>query len=183
MTGVEANAPISHANDISSSADGKYYSSRGFDRPVGRGGAGWLSRLTYFWVNPLLQKGVECGIKEDTAEAFVDPPNRGYLQAEQFAAAYENMQVWPLTVLQPHLHIQCTCFLSLRMDLQAMAGTCAPQQRGILIYDTSRLGLNVPKRACLSGRARAYLSSDLLCSVKRGSESSRGREICSAGLW
>ena len=93
MTGVEANASISHTND-NGNPHGYYYSSRGFDRPVGRDRAGWLSRLTYFWVNPLLQKGVESKIEEDTAEAFVDPPNRGHLQAEQFAAAYKSMQVW-----------------------------------------------------------------------------------------
>ena len=93
MTDGEAKAPISHANDMGSNASANYYSSRGFDKPVGRGRANWLSRLTYFWVNPLLQKGAECKIHDDTAEAFVDPPNRGYLQAEQFAAAYESMQV------------------------------------------------------------------------------------------
>lgn len=93
MTGLEANAPISHATDVGN-AYGNYYSCRGFHRPVGRGRAGWLSRLTYFWVNPLLQKGVESKIEEDTAEAFVDRPNRGHLQAAQFAAAYKSMQVW-----------------------------------------------------------------------------------------
>ena len=90
---MEAGTPVSHGRGMDSDAERQYYSSRGFDRPVGRGRAGWLSRLTYFWVNPLLRKGAECKIEEDTAEAFVDPPNRGYLQAEQFAAAYESMQV------------------------------------------------------------------------------------------
>ena len=122
MTGVEADAPISHTNGIGSNADGNYYSSRGFERPVGRGRAGWLSRLTYFWVNPLLQKGVQCNIKEDTAEAFVDPPNRGYLQAEQFASAYESMLVCSFHC-PAAVAYQCNALACSRLErcLQALA--------------------------------------------------------------
>lgn len=82
-------------------ASEQYYSERGFSRPVGRRHAGLLSLLTYFWVNPLLNKGAACKIQENTAEAFVDPPNRARLQAEQFSAAYEGMQVHiPFQLLQ-----------------------------------------------------------------------------------
>ena len=71
----------------------QYYRDRGFSRAVGRGHAGILSLLTYYWVNPLLQKGARCDIQENTAEAFVDTQNRARLQAEQFSAAYNRSKV------------------------------------------------------------------------------------------
>ena len=71
----------------------QYYRERGFSRAVGRGHAGILSLLTYYWVNPLLQKGAACDIQENTAEAFVDPQNRARFQAEEFSTAYQRAKV------------------------------------------------------------------------------------------
>ncbi len=79
--------------DSTREGDEQYYSSRGFARPVGRGNAGLFSLLTYYWVNPLLDKGAKCELQEDTGEAFVDRPNRGSIQAQQFSAAYDTMRV------------------------------------------------------------------------------------------
>ena len=93
MRAVNAEALPCDASEMGNDANEEYYGSRGFSRPVGRGRAGFLSKLTYFWVNPLLQKGAACKIEEHTAEAFVDAPNRGYLQAKQFSAAYKDTQV------------------------------------------------------------------------------------------
>ncbi len=93
MSGVTAEASPCDAGKMDKDAKEQYYCSRGFSRAVGRGSAGFLSKLTYFWVNPLLQKGAACKIEEHTAEAFVDAPNRGYLQAKQFSAAYKDTQV------------------------------------------------------------------------------------------
>ena len=83
----------------------QYYRERGFSRAVGRGHAGILSLLTYYWVNPLLQKGAKCDIQENTAEAFVDPQNRARFQAEQFSAAYDRSKV----ILSPCESIQQSC--------------------------------------------------------------------------
>lgn len=82
-----------HSMASTPEGDEQYYSSRGFSRPVGRGNAGLFSLLTYYWVNPLLDKGAKCELQEDTGEAFVDQPNRGRIQAEQFSAAYDTMRV------------------------------------------------------------------------------------------
>lgn len=90
MTGAEQRH---HSMDSTPEVDEHYYSSRGFSRPVGRGNAGLFSLLTYYWVNPLLDKGARCELQEDTGEAFVDRPNRGRIQAEQFSAAYVAMRV------------------------------------------------------------------------------------------
>ena len=73
----------------------QYYRERGFSRAVGRGHAGILSLLTYYWVNPLLQKGAACDIQENTAEAFMDPQNSARFQAEQFSTAYQRAKVTP----------------------------------------------------------------------------------------
>ena len=89
MTGSIRGSSISYEKDTSE----QYYRERGFSRAVGIGHAGILSLLTYYWVNPLLQKGAACDIQENTAEAFVDPQNKANFQAEQFSAAYQRATV------------------------------------------------------------------------------------------
>ena len=67
---------------------------------MGTESAGFLSRITFSWVWPLLQRGKQCSIAEDTASAFVREDTRAPRLAADFDAVFDRLRVraalvWP----------------------------------------------------------------------------------------
>lgn len=73
--------------------DSDFFKSRGYDKPVGAEYGGFWSTVTFSWIGPLLKKGTQKTLDEESATPFVPYRNDSAVLAGQFDAMYAKLEV------------------------------------------------------------------------------------------